>query len=201
MTIEINLVLPERSDDNVSSGLRWLTEVLCLNRIGDDHDGAGGLGGDYGYGVNFENDTFMLHRYCWCERDDCPWCAGCECPENAFHYFVDGAEVSFEQWMSFYKEQVGDSDEYEPRSETEWAEYFVRAEAANARRGSSQDKVCRFCRGEFGNAPNFLHKGSGSTAHWYKWIGRDMQIDLHQPWREILADCLGSLQEGKGHVN
>lgn len=31
------------------------------------------------YGTNYENDVFMMNRYCWCERSDCPWCAGCSC--------------------------------------------------------------------------------------------------------------------------
>lgn len=26
------------------------------------------------YGTNIENDVFMMHRFCWCESDDCPWC-------------------------------------------------------------------------------------------------------------------------------
>jgi len=28
------------------------------------------------YGTDYENDTFMMHRYCWCEREECPWCFG-----------------------------------------------------------------------------------------------------------------------------
>jgi hypothetical protein len=28
------------------------------------------------YGTDFENDVFMMHRYCWCESDDCQWCGG-----------------------------------------------------------------------------------------------------------------------------
>ncbi len=27
------------------------------------------------YGTRFENDVFMMHPYCWCEKKDCPWCA------------------------------------------------------------------------------------------------------------------------------
>ena len=27
------------------------------------------------YGTDFENETFMMHRFCWCEKDDCPWCS------------------------------------------------------------------------------------------------------------------------------
>ena len=26
------------------------------------------------YGTLFENDVFMMHPFCWCEQDDCPWC-------------------------------------------------------------------------------------------------------------------------------
>jgi len=189
----IQIILPERSDDVISSDLRRLTQILCLNRIGDDYDGAGGLGGDFGYGVNYENDTFMLHRFCWCEREDCAWCAGCECPPEAFHYFVEGREVDFDEWMDFYKTQMGDSDEYERRSESEWNDYFARAEQVNTRRTSRHDPVCRFCRGEFGNAPNFLHKPSGSRINWYKYIGRDMESELNVPWETIMADCLYSI--------
>lgn len=26
------------------------------------------------YGTDYENDVFMMHRYCWCEKPDCLWC-------------------------------------------------------------------------------------------------------------------------------
>lgn len=30
------------------------------------------------YGANFENDVFLMKRYCWCEKGgECPWCTGC----------------------------------------------------------------------------------------------------------------------------
>lgn len=28
------------------------------------------------YGTDFENDKFMMHRFCWCEKDTCKWCVG-----------------------------------------------------------------------------------------------------------------------------
>lgn len=34
------------------------------------------------YGTNFENEVFLMHRYCWCEEGNCPWCAGCYCESN-----------------------------------------------------------------------------------------------------------------------
>lgn len=33
------------------------------------------------YGTDFENDVFMMHSFCWCEKIDCPWCNG-ELPEG-----------------------------------------------------------------------------------------------------------------------
>jgi hypothetical protein len=191
---DVHIVLPERSVDAVSGGLRYLTEVLCVNKIGDDTDGSGGLGGDYGYGVDFENDTFMLHRFCWCEQDDCPWCAGCECPSEAFHYFVDGEEVTCDRWMGFFDEMTGGWKPWrERRSAEEQRRWERAAKEANQRRSTRHDPICRVCRGEFGNAPNFLHKPSGSTVRWYKWIGRGNEVDLRQPWDSILADCLRSI--------
>ena len=62
MTAEIHVVLPERSEDSISESLRELTRQICLKT---DDSGAGGLGGEYGYGSDFENDIFMMHRYCY----------------------------------------------------------------------------------------------------------------------------------------
>lgn len=33
------------------------------------------LGGSAGYGQAFENDVFMVHPFCWCEKEDCGWCS------------------------------------------------------------------------------------------------------------------------------
>jgi hypothetical protein len=93
---DIKLVLPERSEDYISDGLRYLTEVLCVNKIGEDTDGSGGLGGGYGYGVDFENDTFMLHRFCWCGREDCAWCNG-DAPN--FEHKKSSSTVSWYKWI------------------------------------------------------------------------------------------------------
>lgn len=74
--MDVTVILPECSEDAVSERLRDLTEAVC-KATGDS--GAGGLGGRHGYGSNFENDVFMLHRFCWCEMGDCPWCRSCDC--------------------------------------------------------------------------------------------------------------------------
>lgn len=32
------------------------------------------------YGTDYENEVFLMRRFCWCEDDACPWCLGCRCP-------------------------------------------------------------------------------------------------------------------------
>jgi hypothetical protein len=59
-------------------------------------DGSGGLGGQYGYGSNYESDIFMLHRYCWCEDDNCKWCNG-EMPN--FLFKPTGARVKWYKYI------------------------------------------------------------------------------------------------------
>ena len=46
------------------------------------------LGDEMGYGVHFENDTFEMHPYCWCESDDCPQC-GTHTQVNFWHKPTD----------------------------------------------------------------------------------------------------------------
>ena len=113
--MDIQIVLPAASDDQVSEWLVALTERICA--VTGEESGYG-LGGRFGYGENYENDTFAMRRYCWCDLEGCAWCAG--------------------------------------------------------------------------EAPNFLHKPSGATVHWYKYIGRGMKVS-HADWPAIMLDCLKSL--------
>lgn len=141
------------------------------------------------YGTDFENNEFMMHCYCWCEQDDCPWCAGCDCPSSAYHYFVDDKEVTWDEWMQFFKDEVGPAcyepgGSRDPDAEIAWRQ---RADAANKRRASRHDPECDFCKGvnvaakhggEPGRpAPNFWYKPTGFKVWWYKYIGRSMETN------------------------
>ena len=86
----MQIVTPPRSDDSISDGLVELTEAI--HKSGKADGSAGGfLGGEFGYGANYENDVFMIHRYCWCEKDECPWCGGDAGPMSAHSlYWSDG---------------------------------------------------------------------------------------------------------------
>lgn len=156
------------------------------------------------YGVNFENDVFMMHRFCWCDDQDCPWCGGCTCPESAFSYFVDGKKVSYEEWMAFFDRLVGTSPSGGGEPYEEWKK---RAKAANQRRSRKHVPVCEFClgKGVFATngaepgkgAPNFWYKPSGLKVWWYKYIGRDTTLNRPVDQDEVKAmikACLASLR-------
>lgn len=170
---EIIVHLPPISDDQVSHDLVWLTEHLMKTQGAETSGGF--LGGEFGYGAYFENDVFMMHPYCWCEQDDCPWCIGCECGDEARRYLIKGPgeyiEVAWEAWR----------DAYDPeRPDTRKSELVP-------------EKACDLCNGVIEPAPNFLHKPSGSKVSWYKYIGRSMEVELQADWRDVLGDCVASL--------
>lgn len=146
----------ERQKQIVVADLHWLSEQVGIDSSDDPP---------------FENDTFVMHPYCWCGRDDCPWCWGCTCPPEADIYEVRGRPVGFREWTSGYRHVV------EP----------VRSYRHNP------ELICDYCRGERKIAANFLHKPSGTEVHWYKHIGRGMVIDLHGDWPDVMSDCIASL--------
>ncbi|KKM01780.1 hypothetical protein LCGC14_1790990 [marine sediment metagenome] len=157
----------------------------------------GFLGGTYGYGADFENDTFRMYPYCWCEKEDCPWCSGCTCPDSAYHYHIDKREVSFEEWYRYYDYNVPNVQN------PNWERI---SQEVNTHRTSTHDAICSHCTkgGPEGkppghSAPNFWHKPSGLKIWWYKYIGRGMEqipkVTLPQ-WGKIYFECLTSIQEG-----
>jgi hypothetical protein len=202
--IKVKIILPERSQDLISNDLRKLTKAICKKtRV----DGSGGLGGDYGYGTRYENDTFMLHPFCWCDREDCPWCGGCNCPNSAYHYFVDGKPVTYKKYWGIFKDtgynemqrfKYGTPDHI--KAEKEWER---KLKIRDKRCTFIKDDICDFCRHEgifrrFGDdphnlgVPNFWYKPTNFKVRWYKWIGRSMKFNrkiTKKQWEAILKQC------------
>ncbi|SII94932.1 Uncharacterised protein [Mycobacteroides abscessus subsp. abscessus] len=168
---DVTIYLPERSEDLISDSLRTLTRELQ----GITNEGAlGFLGGEYGYGCDYENDVFMMHPFCWCERADCPWCLDCECPEGAEEYSVGGEVVDFQRYC----------DEYDLTGNTNRSFRVV------------PELECGSCvkRRTIGFAPNFLFKPTGAKVRWYKYIGRSMKVDGEFP-ADFLSTCLKSVAQ------
>lgn len=159
------IVLPEASGDPISAGLRELTKVLVEVGIPNDH--GGGLGGEFGYGVDIDTPVFMMHHFCWCEEAECPWCRSCVCGDDSYRYQdANGIEVTKNEFLD------------------------QRLFSAGGDMIPIPELQCVNCTTKPTRAPNFLHKTTGSTITWYKWIGRDMEIDLRGDWDSILTECL-----------
>lgn len=59
---------------DISDGLYELS-IAIAKKTKVNYDG-GILGGEFGYGQDYENDTFKMHPFCWCDKEDCGYCAG-----------------------------------------------------------------------------------------------------------------------------
>lgn len=168
------------------------------------------------YGVDIDNDIFMMHPYCWCEQGDCVWCGGCRCPQTAFHYLIDGKEVTYQEWNDFYINF--ERDWYKVRGYknppkthkdlgwkeniNEWLYGETGGLLANSHRETKHDLICDYCKGvgifatngsEPGKgAPNFWYKPTNFKVWWYKFIGRDMETNrsiTEKELQEILTAC------------
>lgn len=111
----LHVVLPVPDEDAVSEGLVRLTQQIHERGLADGSAG-GFFGGTFGYGADYENDVFMLHRYCWCEREgECPWCTGCgfyeakceACRPGRFPHLVSCYQTELHDREAAYDERTG----------------------------------------------------------------------------------------------
>jgi hypothetical protein len=91
--LQIQVILPATSKDEISNGLRELTRVIVERN--PDRYVVGLLGGLYGYGARWDDEIFSMHPFCWCDSEDCPWCEG-DAPN--FHH----KETGFKIWWYKY---------------------------------------------------------------------------------------------------
>jgi hypothetical protein len=210
----IEFMGPPRSDDALSECLRILTYQLMLKQP-ENERGGGLFGGAFGCGVAFENDVFMMHPYCWCEKDGCLWCGGsCGCgePYEIGHY-LDGKRITEGEYEAFHasiekplpwkatKAKHG-SKEYK-RHEKVFDDYI---KERDRRSGSIWPPVVHTCAHPMffsrpeeiwsiyspqpypHSAPHFWHKASGLRVWWYKYIGRDNVVSWpSEPHWQTLA--------------
>ena len=134
----ITIITPPVASTGIGLSLVKLTKYLVESGHDDGSGGGCGLGGEFGYGVNFENDVFMMHRFCWCDQPDCMWCFHDEDDEK----MIEKVRKKFGTWSAvelrapnfFYKPSglaikwykwIGRSMEFsETVSAKEWKKIF-----------------------------------------------------------------------------
>lgn len=203
---ELNVIIAASAETDKAT--RWenmiidLTKALVDNGLADEP--GWGLGGTWSYATDYSNDTFILHRFCWCEQEDCPYCHGCDCPDEAWYYTVDGKQCTYSEWIKFFDDNVPRANEVLPE------ERAAIIDNVDERRGigKHQHLLCDYCNGlkyaEYGCindnyfwVPLFWHKPSGVRMKWYKYIGRGTKIHIPDGVNispdAVLKDCLASV--------
>lgn len=107
---KIEIIIPKGATTNVELGLVMLTEAL--EKAGYSISG-GLLGGEYGYGGYYESDVFMMHPFCWCDKEDCKWCdadehgvSGDDGAPN-FHYKPTDCKIWWYKYIGRSQEKKG----------------------------------------------------------------------------------------------
>lgn len=218
--MDIQIITPPVADmdDYLESALVRLTEAICA-ATGDES--GYGLGGRFGYGENHENDVFVMRRFYWGDCDcgwvelEAEWSDSHDHSEDCYQNELDREKLaagwvrSEYGWLDapkglsyddarrieddIYKRLCGKYGLSYPNGcavhctcdyEQEW-------KALLEKHGGHND-TCSL------ELPNFHHKASGLKVRWYKWIGRDMEIEGAEgvDFATVFGECHRSLNAG-----
>lgn len=190
------------SEARMSDDLRELTRELA--EAGWDPSG-GFLGGEYGYGADYENDVFEMHPFWW---------GDCECGHEARECeWEDSNPHASGCYQAALKAELGDmpyGDERVAAVAALCGRYGLdphfgsmvhctcdhRANWDAWHRANTHDPKCGVAR------PNFLHKPSGTRVDWYKYIGRGMEFDPvdRTAWVALMQACMSSVLRNPDYV-
>ncbi|WP_157115057.1 hypothetical protein [Nocardia niwae] len=161
--MQINIIVPATSTGYVAEGLRLITRAIAA-ATGVPLDG--GLGGEDGYGLNYDNDVFTMRPFYW---------GDCDC----------GSDQTDAEWCD-NNPAVHEGHGYSKCANAGGCEWWDRYTAANLP-DHDRERCSLYL-------PNFVYKPTGATAEWYKWIGRDLEFAGELPV-DFAAVCIASLAE------
>lgn len=203
---DVKVVLPERNWSALEEGLWALTETV--NKADPELVVHGFLGGEFGYGANFENDVFAMRSFYWgdcdCgrdEREDVFWSThehAADCyqteldrleREAGVHYecsvvmdYDERRQIQDEIYHSLCKKYnklyAGCAIHCTCGVQEKWIEYID---------VNGHTETCAL------ELPNFKHKPSGFEVRWYKYIGRDMETKGTCNWIDAIGECIDSV--------
>jgi len=106
--VDLEVVMPH----GAMGGCRTDLLEAALRAIAESHASDDELAGlqPSKYGTTVDNDVFMMHPYCWCEKEDCPWCRLHDSEPN-FRYKPTGLEV---RWYKYIGRGMETNREYRP---------------------------------------------------------------------------------------
>ncbi len=187
----------------IANRLREITEAIC-NATGQP-EALGFIGGNYGYGAHFENDTFSMMPFYW---GDCTcghtgivadWLDNNPHGDDCYQTELDRrGYLNYEDWDDFDPTRPAHDDDLVYTLAEEWG---------LPRRGCAVHCTCgrddRLHKWERDNIhtlecpdvrPNFHYKPTGTMVWWYKYIGRGMDWNGIEPtygWEKV---CIESVE-------
>lgn len=206
--IEIIVPFQEGEDDQLSHGLVTLTEAI--SQIDPDIVAHGFLGGEFGYGAQYDNTVFTMRPYYW---GDCT--CGAEQRSEAWHEAnphspecyqtkLNAAQLaagvqSSQKASGDYKTQSAARDAVYQKLCTEFGLSYpagcaVHCSCGKGERAKAADIYHRpDCAVEL---PNFLYKPTGFEVRWYKYIGRDNETEGEiDDMAAMFQHCIASLSK------
>jgi hypothetical protein len=218
----VEMIGPGRNDDALSIGLRLLTQQLIAKGHGDESGAGGFFGGTYGYGIDFENDVFEMHY----DRQDYDCDCGASEPKHADSCDVlTKAEAHRRARMDFATDKKTDAErdseiaesiargmpkrmailgacgstlDFKRMMEFDETHPWPACSCGAAEAFVERDDHARNCRRSIAERPNFYHKLTGLTVRWYKYIGRDNEVEVGsaESLKDVLESCLASFSGG-----
>ena len=204
--VEVRIITPPVAESAIDHDLVALTEYIHAKTSPNEPYGYG-LGGPFGYGIEYDNAVFSMFPFYWGE---------CECGfEDRSTAFWETNPHASECFSPAYDAEAARlrtarpplsfNDEHDRLIEWAKAHGYAKApygmavhcDCGAAEKGrvwhkaNDHDPACGVAR------PNFLHKRTGLRIDWYKWIGRDMEFSRKvgaQEWRRIFDECVESVR-------
>lgn len=214
---EVQIITPPVADetDALDHGLVTLTRAIC--QAHPELEGGYGLGGEFGYGENFENDVFSMRRYYWGDCDcgyqdlEDKWCKshnhGADCYQTELAARTRAARLPYWDGNKWQNARRLGTDAAKKLEDQIYNELCLK-HGKDREFGAAVHCSCSYevewkawaaanehkptCTPQL---PNFLHKRTGLEVRWYKWIGRGIEsknadgADL----QAIFAECLATL--------
>lgn len=212
------------ASNNIDLDLVKLTEHLVK---GKKCEWVGGvLGGEFGYGCNFKNKVFEMRPFYWGEcdcgfekkrdREYEKWSKKNQHAKDCYQTLVK-KELIEKGWkkskfigLDAPKELTWDEQKkIEDRIRRKYCKKFRLSFPAGCAVHCTCDFEKRFMEltKRMGShkptcslvLPNFKHYKSGLEIRWYKWIGRDMELNkriTNKEWKRVFRECIESIGQG-----
>jgi hypothetical protein len=198
------VVLPENNEDLVSDALRAFLETLAQTYPDDLY--GGGLGGEYGYGMEILTPVFEMHPFyegdctCGANARSSVWSKQNSHSAECYQAGLARLHLKYPDSYGAHAQALKQAEEVLCASHhIPWNEGIGRAVHCTC---GFTDRWADWIvlNGHHARCPvelaNFIHIPSGTTVSWYKWIGRDMQVKAPADfdWSACLEECLRSVR-------